>query len=190
MKYHECARKRAFRSSERLVRAKKREGQLYKHRNWDDCRSKVGRVRFRTVLRRPVRLGRLRASWGDSRPPPSIKHSQKQSTRQPGMCSGHKYRMISLLAWSTSTREQYHRTYVRRRSIFRFCDFRFSGFATFDFVCFQTFDFRRFRLLSLRLLDFVVLCFQTFQFGISDFSVWHFRLFSLAFQSSVLPVKN
>ena len=56
---YETPRKRAFRSSERLVRATKRDGQSYKHRNWDDCRSKVGRVRFRTVPRGPVRLGRL-----------------------------------------------------------------------------------------------------------------------------------
>ena len=39
MKHHECARKRTFRSSERLVRAKKRDGQSCKHGNWDDCRS-------------------------------------------------------------------------------------------------------------------------------------------------------
>ena len=68
---HETPRMRAFRSSERLVRAKSSDGQSYKHRNWDDCRSKVGRVRFCTVPRGPVRLGRLSASSGDSRAPPS-----------------------------------------------------------------------------------------------------------------------
>ena len=68
---HETPRMRAFRSSERLVRATKRDGQSYKHRNWDDCRSKVGRVRFCTVPRGPVRLGRLSAYWGDCRPSPS-----------------------------------------------------------------------------------------------------------------------
>ena len=75
MKHHECARKRAFRSSERLVRAKKRDGQSCKHVNWDDCRSKVGRVRFCIVPRGPVRLGRLSGSWGDSRPSPSTDYT-------------------------------------------------------------------------------------------------------------------
>ena len=68
---HETLRKRAFRSSERLVRAKNNDGQSYKHGNWDDCRPKVGRVRFCTVPRGPVQLGRLSGSWGDCRPPPS-----------------------------------------------------------------------------------------------------------------------
>ena len=61
-----------YRSSERLVRAKSNHGQSYKHKHWDDCRSKVGRVCFCSVHWASVRLGWLSGSWGDSRPPPSI----------------------------------------------------------------------------------------------------------------------
>ena len=65
------AQMREYSSSERPVRANSNDGQSYKHRSWGDSRSKVGRVRFCTVHRASVRLGRLSGSWGDSRPLPS-----------------------------------------------------------------------------------------------------------------------
>ena len=72
-----------------------------KHRNWGDCRSKVGRVRFCTIHRASVRLGRLSGSWGDSRPPPSTSLTRAKKYRIYSACILTKFLYGLQTAWLT-----------------------------------------------------------------------------------------